>query len=66
MNVLHAGQWQLWVTPREFDTMLAALRMWQANPVTAEQERFQGIATEHGDALSLDEVDELCERLNQS
>lgn len=49
------------LTPRQLDTILAALRHWQANhPKNPEYQ----IAIEHGDPLDDYEIDELCESLN--
>jgi len=53
------------VTPHEFDTMLAALRFWEARGDDAPQEIID-IATNGGDheSMSLDAIDELCQDLN--
>lgn len=57
------------VSPREFNTILAALRFWQRAGNTPEMEEYT-IANDTGeddgsdDALSDDEIDTLCERLN--
>jgi hypothetical protein len=59
------------VKHREYDTVLAALRFWQAHGsqpcgtgLPLDQENaLQEIADEHGTALSGDEIDELIERV---
>lgn len=51
------------VSEREFDAILAGLRLWQSERERG-QEPMMDIATEHGKALSSDEVDDLCERIN--
>ena len=59
---------KLSLTPREFDTILAALRLfqrpqaWLANYGDVD---ITDIATEHGDIMTSEEVDELCERHNR-
>ena len=52
------------VTPREFATILAALRFWQEQD--APPARQYDIATDCGEfePLGEDEIDALCERLN--
>jgi hypothetical protein len=52
------------VTPREFATILAALRFWQEQD--APPARQYDIATDCGEIESLgnDEIDTLCEQLN--
>jgi len=55
------------VTPREFATILAALRYWQANDRnTAAQSPEYDIASDSGqfEPLDNDEIDALCEQLN--
>jgi hypothetical protein len=55
------------VTPREFATILAALRYWQANDRnTAAQAPEYDIASDSGqfEPLGNDEIDTLCEQLN--
>ena len=55
------------VTPREFATILAALRYWQANDrSTASQAPEYDIASDSGqfEPLGSDEIDTLCEQLN--
>ena len=55
------------VTPREFATILAALRFWQTNDRnTAAQAPEYDIASDSGqfEPLSNDEIDTLCEQLN--
>lgn len=51
--------------PRELATILAALRFWQRTP-SDYTEPENDIATNGGetDALSIEEIDVLCERLN--
>jgi hypothetical protein len=51
------------MTDRERDTVLAALRHWQA--ATVEDPEW-GMASEHGKPLDDDEIDALCERLNSA
>jgi hypothetical protein len=51
------------VTLREFDTIIAALRYWQA--VAEIPIDFTEIALEHGKALSSSEIDNLIGKLNQ-
>lgn len=54
----------LTVTERERDTILAALRMWQAHPAGVTD--LDEIATNGGkyEALTSDEIESLCEELN--
>jgi hypothetical protein len=55
------------VTPREFATILAALRYWQVSGRTAATYAPEyDIASDSGtlEPLSNDEIDALCERLN--
>lgn len=54
------------MTPRELATVLAALRTRQWDLKNGESSDLDAIATNHGafDALSLEEIDDLCERLN--
>jgi hypothetical protein len=55
------------VTPREFATILAALRYWQANDRnTAAKAPEYDIASDSGafEPLGNDEIDTLCEQLN--
>jgi len=47
---------------RERDTILAALRYWQAD--LDDETLNRDIAAEHGDPLSAEDIDELCERIN--
>lgn len=56
---------------RELGTVLAALRYWQASVEAGEvsskaDHRYGDIAANGGDfkALTVDEIDELCERIN--
>jgi hypothetical protein len=51
---------------RELDTVLAALRLWQKQDAhTADYDgAILEFAEEHGDALTNDEIDDLCERIN--
>jgi hypothetical protein len=57
------------VTEREYDTILAALRMWQADVTDTMTEDegipadFADIALEHGDALTSAEIDALIDRV---
>lgn len=60
------------LTPRERDTLLAALRWWQKRPVDpTDPKAFPAIeiesviACEHGKALTNQEIDALCDRLNR-
>lgn len=65
-------------THQEWDTVLAALRLWQqdrqriesfgmdSNAVGTMEYAQWHIATEHGDALTNTDVDQLCERINCS
>jgi hypothetical protein len=57
------------VSAREYDTIIAALRMWQSD-VTDEMTDDEGIpadfaeiALEHGNALTSEEIDALIERV---
>ena len=52
------------VTPREFATILAALRLWQEQDVPPA--RQYDIATDCGefDPLDSDDIDTFCEQLN--
>lgn len=55
------------LTLREIDTIRAALRYWQARDVgatAAQRGAIETIAQEHGEPLSLDAIDSLCERIN--
>jgi len=55
------------ITPREFATILAALRYWQANDRnTASKAPEYDIASDSGEfePLGNDEIDTLCEQLN--
>lgn len=53
---------------REYDTILAALRYWQRMTERYEafgpNEELLNMACENGAALSLEEIDSLCERIN--
>lgn len=60
-----APRTRLRADPRERDTILAALRYWQREGLRGDPRAELAIASEHGDALSLDEVDSLCERINR-
>jgi len=53
----------LQVTDKEFDTILAALRYWQAKWDYVGPD-LMDIATAHGPALKPKAIDRLCERLN--
>jgi hypothetical protein len=62
------------LTVRERDTILAALRVWQAlgnipadiPSLRPEQAKWiEAIATEHGDALLFEDIDAICERINR-
>jgi hypothetical protein len=48
------------LTPRQTDTILAALRYWQRCPAYPEME----LAEEHGEPLTDAEIDSLCESMN--
>lgn len=58
------------VSQREFDTIIAALRMWQADvtdsmtPEEGVPADFADIAMEHGDALTSKAIDRLIARIN--
>jgi hypothetical protein len=54
------------LTPREFDTVLAALRFWQARIHQPEDilEIAENGREGEDAALNADEIDDLCERLN--
>lgn len=52
------------ITEREFDTILAALRLWQSEPFGSAVCDIREIASEHGEPLNAAEVDELCVKLN--
>ncbi|HXN71501.1 MAG TPA: hypothetical protein VN861_02995 [Candidatus Acidoferrales bacterium] len=59
------------VSEREFDTIIAALRMWQAD-VTDDMTDNEGvpvdfadIALEHGNALTSTAIDRLIQRVNR-
>lgn len=51
--------------PEERDTVLAALRMWQAAPEDARVPYAEIAFNERETALSDEEIDDLCESLNQ-
>jgi hypothetical protein len=53
-------------TPREWDTVLAALRLWQHDSahIADGDGALADMAQEHGDPLTNEEVDDLCERIN--
>ena len=57
------------VSAREYDTMLAALRFWQAEVTDNMTETegipidFADIALEHGDALTSNQIDAFIERM---
>lgn len=53
-------------TPREFDTILAALRLWQIDSahIADGDGSLQDIATEHGEALTDEEIDRMIENMN--
>lgn len=50
-------------TSREIDTIIAALRLWQRVPANSKQPMLAEIANEHGDALTVKEVDYLIEKI---
>ncbi|CAM3836759.1 hypothetical protein VRRI112168_02455 [Vreelandella rituensis] len=53
------------MTDREFDTILAALRLFQATPTENMPDAILAIAQDSGASmLDDDEIDALCERLN--
>ena len=52
------------VSAREFDNILAALRARQGTAYTTEQE-IEAIASEHGEPLTVEEIDALCVRINE-
>ena len=51
---------------RDLDTILAALRLWQhdSSHIADGDGALADIASEHGDPLTNDEIDALCERIN--
>lgn len=63
--------------PEELNTILAALRLWQAmvegridyfstgNGEAPRYDELQAIAGDSGETLAAEEIDDLCERLNQ-
>lgn len=58
------------LSPRQLDTVLAALRMWQAD-VTDDMTESEGvpvdfadIALAHGNAMTSAEIDQLCDQLS--
>lgn len=55
----------LHVTPRQRDTILAALRYWQRELPVVTDPVLHDIASEHGMPLTETEIDELCEAINQ-
>ena len=57
---------QLHVTPEEFDTILAGLRLWQRPEahIADVDGALADIAQENGDPLTNEQIDALCERLN--
>lgn len=58
---------QVTLSQVELDTVLAALRLFQATPRNQVPEAIMEIATDHSaSALHPEEIDELCERLNVS
>jgi hypothetical protein len=54
------------LTLRELGTVLAALRYWQRHEDCDSEERYLIAEEPKGGALSNDEIDDLCERLNFS
>jgi DNA polymerase III delta subunit len=52
------------VSAREFDTILAALRLYQEHEPGEIRTEVQEMASEHGKALTNEEIDALCERIN--
>ena len=48
----------------EIDTVLAALRFWQTEHDIGDTAECQMIAEDHGDALTVAQIDELCDRIN--
>lgn len=61
------GHWRTTtLAPRQRDTILAALRYWQARRVS--DEAFTGSWSpfwEHGEPLTSEEIDKLCEEINR-
>lgn len=56
---------RLTITAREFDTILAALRLYQEHEPAEIRTEIQDIASgEHGKPLTIDEIDDLIERIN--
>jgi len=51
---------------REVDVILAALRLWQHDSahIADGDGELIGMASEHGESLTNDEIDKLCERIN--
>jgi hypothetical protein len=58
-----ARQISIRVSLREFDAILASLRARQGTAPTSVQE-IEGIAREHGEPLTNEEIDGLCQRIN--
>lgn len=52
------------VSTREFDAILAALRFWQREREDKGEMPMADIAEEHGKALSITGIDDLCQRIN--
>lgn len=54
----------LHVNAQELDTILAALRYWQREGLQSDPRAELKIAEEHGSALDIDGVGDLCEAIN--
>ncbi len=52
------------INRRERDTLLAALRLWQAKQDGKRPRFLRATAEDFGPALSSEEIDDLCDRLN--
>lgn len=52
------------LTPRELATVLAALRYWQQDLVAADEVVDGGEHFVEHEPLSVEQIDQLCERLN--
>jgi hypothetical protein len=57
---------RLTLSQKEFDTVIASLRLWQrsAAHIADQHGTIADIAEEHGDALTFTEIDDLIERIN--
>lgn len=60
----HRETISLFVSPQEFDAILASLRFWQHEREDKGEIPMREIAEDHGKAISLTALDRLCYRLN--